>query len=45
MKRLTIVLAFVFVFTAAFAHLIGVYSQKFFGIDRPARSGSGRSTA
>lgn len=29
MKRLTIVLAFVFVFTAAFHHLVGVYTQKF----------------
>jgi len=28
-KRLTLVLAFVFVFTAAFSHLAGVYSQKF----------------
>jgi hypothetical protein len=29
MKRLTIVLAFIFVFTAAFSHLVRVYSQKF----------------
>lgn len=28
-KRLTVVLAFVFVFTAAFSHLVRVYSQKF----------------
>lgn len=31
-KRLAIVLAFVFVFTAAFAHLERTYSQKFFDI-------------
>src|SRR5687768_9716189 len=29
MKRLTIVLAFIFVFTAAFSHLVSVYAQKF----------------
>ena len=29
MKRLTIVLAFLFVFTAAFSHLVSVYAQKF----------------
>jgi hypothetical protein len=29
MRRLSIVLAFVFVFTAAFSHLVRVYSQKF----------------
>lgn len=34
MKRLTVVVAFVFVFTAAFSHLTGVYSQKFY--DRTA---------
>lgn len=32
MRRLTIVLAFVFVFTAAFAHLERMYSQKFLDI-------------
>jgi hypothetical protein len=34
MKRLTVVLAFVFLFTAAFSHLVRVYSEKFF--DRTA---------
>src|SRR5687767_2247196 len=29
MKRLTIVLAFIFVFTAAFSHLVSVYALKF----------------
>jgi hypothetical protein len=29
MKRLAVVVAFVFVFTAAFSHLVGVYAQKF----------------
>jgi hypothetical protein len=37
MRRLTIVLAFVFVFTAAFSHLAGVYSQKFFDRTAPAQ--------
>ncbi|HEX6100171.1 MAG TPA: hypothetical protein VF432_27910 [Thermoanaerobaculia bacterium] len=37
MKRLTIVLAFVFVFTAAFSHLAGVYSQKFYDRTAPAQ--------
>jgi hypothetical protein len=37
MKRLTIVLAFVFVFTAAFSHLLDVYSHKFFDRTEPAR--------
>jgi len=37
MKRLTIVLAFVFVFTAAFAHLEQTYSQKFFDITGRAK--------
>ena len=37
MKRLSIVLAFVFVFTAAFAHLVGVYSQKFEDRTAPAQ--------
>ena len=36
-KRLTIVLAFLFVFTAAFSHLVGVYSQKFYDRTAPAR--------
>jgi hypothetical protein len=37
MKRLTLVLAFVFVFTAAFSHLVGVYSRKFHDRTAPAR--------
>lgn len=37
MKRLGLVLAFVFVFTAAFSHLIGVYSQKFEDRTAPAQ--------
>lgn len=37
MKRLTIVLAFVLVFTAAFAHLAAVYSQKFYDRTAPAQ--------
>jgi hypothetical protein len=37
MKRLTIVLAFVFVFTAAFNHLVGTYSQKFHDRTAPAQ--------
>ncbi|HVG23685.1 MAG TPA: hypothetical protein VND45_05980 [Thermoanaerobaculia bacterium] len=37
MKRLTIVLAFLFVFTAAFNHLVGVYSEKFFDRTATAR--------
>lgn len=37
MKRLTIVLAFVFAFTAAFAHLERTYSRKFFDITGDAR--------
>jgi len=37
MKRLTIVLALVFVFTAAFSYLLGVYSHKFFDRTAPAR--------
>jgi hypothetical protein len=37
MKRLTIVLAFILVFTAAFAHLAGVYSQKFYDRTAPAQ--------
>jgi hypothetical protein len=37
MRRLTIVLAFVFVFTAAFSHLAGVYSQKFYDRTAPAQ--------
>lgn len=37
MKRLTIVLAFVFVFTAAFSHLAAVYSQKFYDRTAPAQ--------
>lgn len=37
MKRLTIVLAFVFVFTAAFSYLVRVYSQKFFDRTATAR--------
>ena len=36
MKRLSIVLAFLFVFTAAFSYLAGVYSEKFF--DRTAEA-------
>lgn len=36
MKRLTIVLAFVFVFTAAFHYLLNVYSQKFYDSTAPA---------
>ncbi len=37
MKRLTIVLVFVFVFTAAFAHLERTYARKFFDITGDAR--------
>lgn len=37
MKRLGVVLAFVFVFTAAFSHLVGVYSQKFQDRTAPAQ--------
>ncbi|HUR83582.1 MAG TPA: hypothetical protein VM733_22690 [Thermoanaerobaculia bacterium] len=37
MKRLTIVIAFIFVFTAAFAHLTGVYTQKFYDRTAPAK--------
>ncbi len=37
MKRLTIALAFLFVFTAAFSHLVGVYSQKFYDRTAPAQ--------
>jgi hypothetical protein len=37
MKRLTIVVAFIFVFTAAFSHLVGVYSRKFFDRTAPAQ--------
>jgi hypothetical protein len=36
-KRLTIVLAFIVVFTAAFSHLVSVYSQKFHDRTAPAR--------
>lgn len=36
-KRLTIVAAFVFVFTAAFAHLERTYSQKFYDVTGRAR--------
>ncbi|HEV7240788.1 MAG TPA: hypothetical protein VGQ36_16230 [Thermoanaerobaculia bacterium] len=36
-KRLGVVLAFVFVFTAAFSHLVGVYSQKFHDRTAPAK--------
>ena len=37
MKRLGVVLAFVFVFTAAFSHLVAVYSQKFHDRTAPAQ--------
>ncbi len=37
MKRLTIVLAFIVVFTAAFSHLSAVYSQKFYDRTAPAQ--------
>jgi hypothetical protein len=37
MKRLTIVVAFLFAFTAAFAHLERMYSHKFFGITGQAQ--------
>lgn len=37
MRRLTIVVAFLFVFTAAFSHLAGVYSRKFFDRTAPAQ--------
>ena len=37
MKRLGLVLAFLFVFTAAFSHLAGVYSQKFHDRTAPAQ--------
>ena len=37
MKRLTLALAFIFVFTAAFSHLLGVYSRKFFDRTAPAK--------
>jgi len=37
MKRLGIVVAFIFVFTAAFSHLSGVYSQKFYDRTAPAK--------
>ena len=37
MRRLTIVLAFVFLFTAAYSHLVRVYSQKFFDRTATAR--------
>jgi hypothetical protein len=37
MKRLTFVLGFLFVFTAAFSHLLNVYSRKFFDRTAPAR--------
>ena len=37
MKRLALVLAFVFVFTAAFSHLASVYSQKFHDRTAPAQ--------
>ena len=37
MRRLTIVLAFVFLFTAAFAHLQDVYAKKFFEVTGKAR--------
>ena len=37
MKRLGVVLAFVFVFTAAFSHLSAVYSQKFHDRTAPAK--------
>jgi len=36
-KRLAIVVAFVLVFTAAFSHLVSVYSQKFHDRTAPAR--------
>ena len=36
LKRLTVVVIFLLVFTAAFAHLHRVYSDKFFGITGPA---------
>jgi hypothetical protein len=37
MKRLGLVLGFIFVFTAAFSHLAGVYSQKFYDRTAPAQ--------
>lgn len=37
MKRLGLVLAFIFVFTAAFSHLAAVYSQKFHDRTAPAQ--------
>lgn len=37
MKRLTLVLAFVFVFTGAFSHLVRVYSEKFYNRTATAR--------
>lgn len=37
MKRLTIIVAFIFVFTAAFAHLTAVYTQKFYDRTAPAQ--------
>jgi hypothetical protein len=37
MKRLGVVVAFIFVFTAAFSHLAGVYSQKFYDRTAPAQ--------
>lgn len=37
MRRLTIVLAFIVLFTAGFSYLLGVYSQKFFDRTAPAQ--------
>lgn len=37
LRRLAVVVIFLFVFTAAFAHLYGVYSHKFLGITGEAR--------